>query len=111
MGERERAVLGAGGVPGGQGEPRVERVEVVGQNIKYKGERGLPGLYIGGAPFSPDKSYFEIEIEGAGLGEVGGGGPVIGLCSHRYPTDLLPGWTAESVGYHTGDGKLYKVHA
>ena len=26
----------------------------------------------------------------------------------RYPLDLLPGWTAESVGYHTGDGKLYK---
>jgi len=38
----------------------------------------------------------------------GGGGPVVGLCSHRYPLDLLPGWTAESVGYHTGDGKLYK---
>ena len=22
--------------------------------------------------------------------------------------DLLPGWTGESVGYHTADGKLYK---
>ena len=38
----------------------------------------------------------------------GGGSPVIGLCSHRYPLDLLPGWTGESVGYHTADGKLYK---
>ena len=33
---------------------------------------------------------------------------VIGLCSQRYPMDLLPGWTGESVGYHTADGKLYK---
>lgn len=41
-------------------------------------------------------------------GSGGGGGPVIGLCSHRYPLDLLPGWTAESVGFHTGDGRLYK---
>ena len=26
----------------------------------------------------------------------------------RYPLDLLPGWTGESVGYHTSSGKLYK---
>ena len=47
-------------------------------------------------------------MEISNLEAEGGGSPVIGLCSHRYPLDLLPGWTGESVGYHTADGKLYK---
>jgi hypothetical protein len=84
--------------------PRTERVAVAGSSLQYRGERGLPGLYIAGQPLAPDHAYFEAEITAA----EGGGGPVIGLCSHRYPLDLLPGWTAESVGYHTGDGRLYK---
>jgi len=88
-------------------KPRTERLAVVGSSLQYKGERGLPGLYISGLPLSVEKPYFEVEITKS-EGSSGGGGPVIGLCSHRYPLDLLPGWTAESVGYHTGDGKLYK---
>jgi len=85
--------------------PRTERVTVTGSTVTYKGERGLPGLYIAGLPLSPDRPYFEVELT---VTEGSGGGPVIGLCSHRYPLDLLPGWTAESVGFHTGDGRLYK---
>jgi len=85
-------------------KPRTERISVVGSSLQYQGDRGLPGLYISGTPLSPDRAYFEAEITAV----EGGGGPVVGLCSHRYPLDLLPGWTAESVGYHCGDGKLYK---
>ena len=84
-------------------KPRTERVSVVGASVAYQGDRGLPGLYIAGRPLSPERAYFEAEVTA-----VEGGGPVVGLCSHRYPLDLLPGWTAESVGFHTGDGKLYK---
>lgn len=93
--------------PDEETKPRIERLAVVDSVLMYRGERGLPGLYISGIPIADDKPYFEIEITNADL-EGGGGGPVIGLCSHRYPMDLLPGWTGESVGYHTADGKLYK---
>jgi len=85
-------------------KPRTERVAVAGNRVIYQGDRGLPGLYIASQALTPDRPYFEAELT---EGEVGGG-VVVGLCSHRYPLDLLPGWTAESVGYHTGDGKLYK---
>ena len=63
-------------------KPRTERLAVVGSSLQYKGERGLPGLYISGLPLSVDKPYFEVEIT-TSEGSSGGGGPVIGLCSHR----------------------------
>jgi len=87
-------------------KPRIERLAVVDSVLMYRGDRGLPGLYISSVPISDEKPYFEIEI--SNVAEVEGGGPVIGLCSQRYPMDLLPGWTGESVGYHTAHGKLYK---
>ena len=55
---------------------------VVGSSLQYKGERGLPGLYIASLPLTVDKPYFEVEITKS-EGSSGGGGPVIGLCSHR----------------------------
>jgi len=88
-------------------KPRTERVNVAGSVVTYRGEKGLPGIYISGQPLAPDRAYFEVELSVAGAGGQGGG-PIVGLCSHRYPLDLLPGWTAESVGYHTAEGKLYK---
>ena len=115
--ERDRERIARGGYvplyrqaalpPEEESKPRIERLAVVDTVLMYRGERGLPGLYISGVPIADDKPYFEIEITNADL-EGGGGGPVIGLCSQRYPMDLLPGWTGESVGYHTADGKLYK---
>ena len=67
-----------------------------GGSLQYRGERGLPGLFIAGSPLAQATPYFELEITHSEAAS-GGGGPVIGLCSHRYPLDLLPGWTAESV--------------
>ena len=49
--------------------------------LMYRGDRGLPGLYISSVPISDEKAYFEIEI--SNVSEVEGGGPVIGLCSQR----------------------------
>ena len=68
--------------PDEETKPRIERLAVVDSVLMYRGERGLPGLYISGIPIADDKPYFEIEITNADL-EGGGGGPVIGLCSHR----------------------------
>ena len=67
-------------------------------------------MYISSTPLSKERSYFELELislgvpkveagaagggpggGGPGGGGVGQGGPFIGLCSHRYPLDLLPG--------------------
>ena len=61
-------------------KPRTERISVVGSSLQYQGDRGLPGLYISGTPLSPDRAYFEAEITAV----EGGGGPVVGLCSHRF---------------------------
>lgn len=88
--------------------PRTERVTVAGSTVTYSGEKGLPGIFIAGLPLSEVHAYFEVELSAVGGSGAGSGGPVVGLSSHRYPLDLLPGWTAESVGYHTGEGKLYK---
>ena len=64
-------------------------------------------MYISSTPLSKERSYFELELvslgvprpeggaAGGGAGGAGpgggGGGPFIGLCSHRYPLDILPG--------------------
>ena len=66
-------------------KPRTERISVAGSTLQYQGDKGLPGLYISGTPLSPDRAYFEAEITFA----EGGGGPVVGLCSHRCPANLL----------------------
>ena len=63
--------------PDEEDKPRIERLAVVDTVLMYRGERGLPGLYISGVPIADDKPYFEIEITSADL-EGGGGGPVIG---------------------------------
>ena len=69
--------------PDEETKPRIERLAVVDNVLMYRGDRGLPGLYISGVPISDDKHYFEIEITNVDL-EGGGGGPVIGLCSQRW---------------------------
>ena len=53
----------------------------------YKGERGMPGVYISSVPLSEDKPYFEIEISKTDSEAGEGSGPVIGLCSNRLVSD------------------------
>ena len=53
----------------------------------YKGERGMPGVYISSVPLSEDKPYFEIEISKTDSEAGEGSGPVIGLCSNRSVSD------------------------
>ena len=60
-------------------------------------------MYISSMKLTKERSYFELEIVNLAEckgGEEGGGGagpprsvggPVIGLCSHRYPMDMVPG--------------------
>ena len=72
-------------------KPRVERLVQTETNYKHNGDKGSPGLFISGVPLTLEKSYFELEL--LNIGTVGEPvtGPVIGLCSYKYPLDLLPG--------------------
>ena len=56
-------------------------------SLVYKGERGMPGVYISSVPLSEDKPYFEIEISKTDSEAGEGSGPVIGLCSNRLVSD------------------------
>ena len=74
--------------------PRVVRLDQKENILKYAGDKGAsPGLYISAVPFSAGRSYFEIEIVNGGNSALPVGGPIVGLCSQRYPLDLLPGMT------------------
>ena len=53
--------------PDEEAKPRIERLAVVDTVLMYRGERGLPGLYIYGVPIADDKPYFEIAITSADL--------------------------------------------
>jgi len=104
-------------------KPRIERLQQINSNFKYKADKsGIPGIgmYISSMKLTKERSYFELEIVNLAEckgGEEGGGGagpprsvggPVIGLCSHRYPMDMVPGHGNDSVGLNASEGKLYK---
>jgi len=90
-------------------KPRLERLTQTDNTFKFApGDKGAPGIYISGIPLAPDRPYFELEIVNAGAPGIPLGGPVIGLCSHKYPLDVLPGLSGESIGLNTADGKIYK---
>ncbi|RWS06939.1 SPRY domain-containing protein 3-like isoform X2 [Dinothrombium tinctorium] len=70
-------------------------------------EKSLPGLYIGAKPLDPETNdYFEVEIVDCGLS----GDIAIGLVSRNHPLDQPPGLVSGSLGYHSGDGKIYFGH-
>lgn len=70
-------------------------------------EKSLPGVYICAKSLQPDlNEYFEIEIL-----ECGPSADIaIGLVPTNHPLDQLPGFVANSVGYHAGDGRIYLGH-
>jgi hypothetical protein len=66
-------------------------------------EKSLPGVYIGAKSLQPDlNEYFEIEILDCGASA----DIAVGLVPNNHPLDQLPGFVANSVGYHAGDGRL-----
>ena len=54
-------------------------------------------------PMSPLLNYFELEILDEGRSTAIG----IGVCHSDYPLSRMPGWNANSIGYHADDGKLF----
>lgn len=62
----------------------------------------LISLAIYGQPFSDALQYFETEI--LSVGSIGIG---IGVAPENYSLEHAPGWSQNSVAYHTDDGKLY----
>ncbi|XP_042866168.1 SPRY domain-containing protein 3-like isoform X3 [Penaeus japonicus] len=86
---------------------RAERITIEGDVLSYseEEEEERVGVYVGEMPVSADRCYFEIEILDMGVQ----GAISIGLCSAKYPLHKLPGWAADSVGYHADDGRLYKA--
>ena len=69
----------------------MERLVQTETNYKHNGDKGSPGLFISGVPLTLEKSYFELELLNIGTAGEPVTGPVIGLCSYKYPLDLLPG--------------------
>src|SRR5882724_8139882 len=66
-------------------------------------EKSLPGLYIAAKPLQPElNEYFEIEvIECSPSADI-----ALGVVPNNHPLDQLPGFVANSVGYHAGDGRF-----
>jgi hypothetical protein len=95
MSKKPRTILQAALPAEEELNPRLVRLDHKDNLLKYTGDKASPpGLYISSVPMnapSPYFAYFEIEIVNTGNGALPVGGPVIGLCSPRYPLDLLPG--------------------
>lgn len=85
-------------------DARNERIGVHGDNLCYIPDlEGTVGLYVAPEALRVDSNYFEIEIIDSGLGRI-----AIGLVPSKHPLDQYPGWVPESIGYHAGEGRLYK---
>ena len=66
-------------------------------------ERGLIlSVAVGHRPFSDEMNYFEVEILSKGRT-----GIAIGAVPTNFPLQEAPGWSHDSVAYHTDDGLLY----
>lgn len=84
---------------------RLERINRDGDILSYMPDDAENvGVYVAAEPIRPDCNYFEIEILDSGMI----GNMTIGLVSARHPLDQQPGSVPESIGYHAGDGRLYK---
>ncbi|ESO91779.1 hypothetical protein LOTGIDRAFT_121837 [Lottia gigantea] len=92
----------------GKKQARFERVMVEGDILSYQvNDENKVGVYISPSPITPDNSYFEVELLDVGFDLEG---PIaIGLVPYKYNLDVLPGYKMYSVGYHTGDGRIYKA--
>ncbi|CAG2105020.1 unnamed protein product [Medioppia subpectinata] len=92
-----------------QSKPQIHRINCESEDILSYAldEKSLPGLYIAAKPLEPDlNEYFEIEvIECSSAADI-----ALGLVPNNHPLDQLPGFVANSVGYHAGDGRIYLGH-
>ena len=55
-------------------------------------------------PFNGSKSTFEVKIVSAGDHSY----IAVGVCSSRYPANIMPGWEESSIGYHADDGCIHQ---
>ncbi|XP_076353032.1 SPRY domain-containing protein 3-like isoform X2 [Tachypleus tridentatus] len=84
---------------------RYERVSVDGDLISYvPDETDQVGVYVAADSLSPENSYFEVEILDMGIGS----GISVGLVTSRHSLQQHPGCAIQSIGYHTGRGRLIK---
>jgi hypothetical protein len=87
-----------------QSRPQSERIVSESDDILTYGleEKSLPGVYIAAKALQPElNEYFEIEvIECSPASDI-----ALGLVPNNHPLDQLPGFVANSVGYHAGDGR------
>ncbi|XP_054161506.1 SPRY domain-containing protein 3-like [Oppia nitens] len=90
-------------------KPQINRIHCESDDILSYAldEKSLPGLYVAAKPLEPDfNEYFEIEVlECSSLADI-----ALGLVSNNHPMDQMPGYVANSVGYHAGDGRIYLGH-
>ena len=61
-------------------------------------------LAVSAKPFSAGCTYAEITIHSLGALKA----VIIGAVEKNHPLGAAPGWVANSIAYHSDDGKLYK---
>lgn len=76
--------------------------EIEGDMFMYKG-RGSVGVVKILEPMSPMLNYFEYQIVDKGRKTFIG----IGVGEQNYPSDRMPGWNRNAIGYHADDGRLF----
>lgn len=78
--------------------------EIDGDLFKYKAEAGgSVGVVKILEPMSPMLNYFEYKIVDKGRRTRLG----IGVGEQNYPSDRMPGWNRNAIGYHADDGRLF----
>ena len=73
-----------------------------GRTIKRLGP--VISIAIYGKPFCKTLQYFEVELL-----KIGSIGIAIGVVPANYSLDQAPGWSKDSVAYHTDNGMLYNA--
>lgn len=76
---------------------------VEGDVFLFKGAGGSVGVVKILEPLSPIFNYYEYEIVCRGQRCAIG----IGVGEQGYPTDRMPGWNRNGIGYHADDGRLF----
>ncbi|XP_067843009.1 SPRY domain-containing protein 3-like [Heptranchias perlo] len=86
---------------------RFERVQVSGDVLRYQGNSGDVGCYVGcyvaSQPLPKYNNYFEVLITDSGVR----GSIAVGVVPYDYNLSQQLGWVSCSAAFHADDGKLY----
>ena len=77
--------------------------EIEGDVFSFRGEGRSVGVVKLLEPMSPMLNYYEYQILCRGQKCAIG----VGVGEQCYPTDRMPGWNKNGIGYHADDGRMF----